>query len=82
MLTFIHKVSQVNNSGQVYRLASTLALRLCRVVNAFVSLQGGSLGEVFATSIAAEGLAARVVHAVAQQALGVSEGLRAHLHNN
>lgn len=48
-------------------------------MNALVSLQGGCLGEVFATNIAAEGLAARVAHAVAQQALGVSEGLRANL---
>lgn len=48
-------------------------------MNALVSLQGGCLGEVFATNIAAEGLVARVAHAVAQQALGVCEGLCAHL---
>lgn len=48
-------------------------------MNALVSFQGGCLGEVFATIIAAEGLVARVAHAVAQQALGVSEGLCAHL---
>lgn len=48
-------------------------------MNALVSLQGGCLGEVFATNITAEGPGARVVHAVAQQALGVSEGLCAHL---
>lgn len=40
-----------------------------------MSLQGGCLGEVFATVMAAKGLVARVAHAVAQQALGVSEGL-------
>lgn len=51
-------------------------------MNALVSLQGGCLGEVFATNIAAEGLVACVAHTVAQQALGVGEGLWAHLHNN
>lgn len=51
-------------------------------MNASVSLQGGCLGEVFATDIAAEGLVARVAHAVAQEALGVTEGLRTQLHNN
>lgn len=44
-------------------------------MNALVSLQGGCLGKVFAANIAAEGLVACVAHAVAQQALGVSEGL-------
>lgn len=42
-------------------------------MNALVSLQGGCLGEVFATDITAEGLVARVAHAVAQQALRVGE---------
>lgn len=51
-------------------------------MNALVSLQGGCLGEGFATNIAAEGLVACVAHTVAQQALGVGEGLWAHLHNN
>lgn len=44
-------------------------------MDTLVSLQGGRLGEVFATNIAAEGFVARVAHAVAQQALGVREGL-------
>lgn len=48
-------------------------------MNALVSLQGGCLGEVFATDITAEGLVARVAHAVAQQALRVGEGLCADL---
>ena len=51
-------------------------------MNALVSLQGGCLGEAFATNIADEGLVVRVAHAVAQQALGVSEGLCANLNNN
>lgn len=48
-------------------------------MNALVSLQGGCLGEVFATNSATVGLVARVAHAVAQQALGVGERLCAHL---
>lgn len=51
-------------------------------MNALVSLQGGCLGEVLATDITAEGLVARVAHAVAQQALRVGEGLCADLHKN
>lgn len=44
-----------------------------------VPLQRGRLGEVLAADVAAEGLVARVAHAVAQQALGVGERLCAHL---
>lgn len=62
-----------------YRFASALAWRQCGCVNALVSLQGWRLREVFATNIAAVGLGACVAHAVAQQALGVGEGLCAHL---
>lgn len=51
-------------------------------MNALVSLQRGSLGEVFATDVAAVGLVACVAHTVAQQALGVGEGLRAYLYND
>lgn len=51
-------------------------------MNALVSLQRGSLGEVFATHVAAVGLVARVAHTVAQQALGVGEGLGAYLYND
>lgn len=70
------------NGERLYRFASTLARRQHCCVNTLVSLQGGCLGEVFATNIAAEGLVACVAHTVTQQALGVGEGLWAHLHNN
>lgn len=62
-----------------HRFATALAWRQCGCVNALVSLQGWRLREVFATNIAAVGLVACVAHAVAQQALGVGEGLCAHL---
>lgn len=64
---------------RLYRFSSALAWRQCGCVNALVSLQGWRLREVFATNIAAVGLVAGVAHAVAQQALGVGEGLCAHL---
>lgn len=48
-------------------------------MNALVPLQGGCLGEVFATNVTAEGFVACVAHAMAQKALGVCEGLSAHL---
>lgn len=64
---------------RLYRFATALAWRQCGCVNALVSLQGWRLREVFATNIAAVGLVACVAHAVAQQALGVGEGLCAHL---
>lgn len=49
-------------------------------MNALVSLQGGRLGELFVADAAAVGLVASVAHAVAEQTLGVGEGLCAHLH--
>lgn len=51
-------------------------------MNALMSLQGGCLGEVFPTNITDVGLVSCVAHAVAQQALGVCEGLCAHLSIN
>ncbi len=51
-------------------------------MNALVSLQVGCLGEGFETNLAAVGFGACVAHAVAQKALGVCEGLRAHLYKN
>lgn len=51
-------------------------------MDALMSLQGGRLGEVFATNVAAVGFAARVAHAVAQQALGVGEGLCTNLQSH
>lgn len=51
-------------------------------MDALVSLQGGGLGEVFATDVTAVGLVARVAHTVTQQALRVGKGLWAHLHDN
>lgn len=65
-----------------YRFSSTFARRRCGCVDALVSLQGGSLGEVFATDVTAVGLVARVAHTVTQQALRVGKGLWAHLHDN
>lgn len=67
-------------NSELYWFASSLAWGNRRRVDTLVSLQGGGLGELLLTNVAAVGLVASVAHAVAQQTLGVGERLCTHLH--